>query len=167
MLQPKLPQREQGFTLAEVLVSMMITSIFFAVAMQAVVIAAILKARAEQYDEAVTWIQEDLELVIRQASEYDPAPSRCNAPTSAGGLAAGLLNDSEDLLGGIGGTPETDGPRTLGGTPFIRTRTADYATSADPFKLLKLTYTVAPKSGGSAIATVSTEVIPAAALKCP
>lgn len=160
MLQPKLPQQEQGFTLAEVLVSILITSIFFAVAMQAVVIAAIFKARAEQYDEAVTWIQEDSELVIHQASEYDPYPSKCSAATSANGLAAGLLDY-------IGGTPKTEGLRILGGTAFILTRTADYATSFDPFKLLKLTYTVTPQSGGSAIATVSTEVVPDAVFKCP
>lgn len=142
---------------------MLISCMFFATAMQAVLIATIFKARADQYDRAVTWIQEDLELVIHQAGEYEKYPSpyyssRCNVANAADGLAAGLL-------GYIGATPFP--PRTLGGSPFVLTRTADYATSADPFKLLKLSYRVAPESGGSAIATVSTEVIPAAALKCP
>lgn len=161
---PKSAQDGQGFTLVEVLVAMLITSVFFAVALQAVMIAAVLKARAEQHDEAATWIQEDLESVIHQASEYEkhtyPYSLRCNASTSAGGLVAGLLDD-------IGGTPRTEGPRILAGTEFTLTRTADYATSANPFKLLELTYTVASQSSGYAIATVSSEVIPDAAFQCP
>lgn len=140
---------------------------FIAVALQAVVIAAIFKARADQYDQAITWIQEDSEFVTNQSSEYEknayPFSSRCNVAVAADGLAAGLLNDST----GIGGTPKVDGPRIFGGKAFILTRTAVYATSSDPFKLLELTYTVAPQTGGAAIATLNTEVIADAAFKCP
>lgn len=169
MLQPKLPRGEQGFTLTEMLVAMLITSMFVALTMQAVVIAAIFKARTEQYDQAITWIQEDSELVINQSSEYEknayPYSSKCNAAVAADGLAAGfasLLNDPT----GIGDTFKIDGPRTFGGKAFILTRTAVYATSYNPFKLLEITYIVAPQSG-TAIATISTEVIADAAFRCP
>ena len=45
--------RQQGFTLIEVLVSMLIIVIFIAIALNLMVVAAIFKARAEQYDRAV------------------------------------------------------------------------------------------------------------------
>jgi len=69
MLKPKLPQQDQGFTLVEVLVAILITTLFVAVAMQSMVIAAIFKAKAQEYSEATTWIQEDLENVKYQASQ--------------------------------------------------------------------------------------------------
>ncbi len=65
----KLPQQEQGFTLVEVLVSILITTTFVATAMQAMVLAAVFKSRAKQYSEATTWIQEDLENVRHTASQ--------------------------------------------------------------------------------------------------
>jgi hypothetical protein len=42
--------------------------VFVATAMQAVVIAAVFKARAKQFSEATNWIQEDLESVRQQAT---------------------------------------------------------------------------------------------------
>ncbi len=158
---------QQGFTLIEVLVSMMIVVMFTAIGMNLIVIAAIFKARAEQYNRAVVWIQEDLEQTIAIAQKYEqsttPYSTKCNATVASSGLAAGLLNDPT----GIGGTPKTFGPRSFGGTSFTMTRTADYANSFDSFKLLKINYTVAPASGGAAIATINTEVIANAVFKCP
>jgi hypothetical protein len=43
--------------------------IFTAVTMQMMVYATFFRVRAEQYDEAVNWIQEDLESVINQAGQ--------------------------------------------------------------------------------------------------
>ena len=63
MLKQKLPQQEQGFTLVEVLVAILIITLFVTTAMQAVVIAATFKARARELAEATIWIQEDLETV--------------------------------------------------------------------------------------------------------
>ncbi|OWY67548.1 prepilin-type cleavage/methylation domain-containing protein [cyanobacterium TDX16] len=160
----KLPLQDKGFTLFEVLISILIVSVFLTVAMQALLFAIIFKVRAEQRNEAATWIQKDLEFVKNQAKEYEkntfPYSIKCIATTSNDGFAASFLNS-------IGGTPTTDGPRVLGGKNFVLNRTADYATSSDPFKLLKLEYSVSPQDGGSAIATLSTEVIPDASLKCP
>ena len=159
--------RQRGFTLLEVLVSMLIIVIFIGITMHLMVVASIFKARAEQYDRAVVWIQEDLEQAIAIAQQYEqnatPYSLRCNATIASSGLAAGLLNDPT----GIGGTPKNFGTRVFGGTTFTMTRTADYANSFDPFKLLKLNYTVVPANGGMAIATISTEVIANAGFKCP
>lgn len=66
---PKLPQQEQGFTLVEVLVAILITSLFVAVAMQGTLLAAFFKVRARQLSEATTWIQADLENVKNQAAQ--------------------------------------------------------------------------------------------------
>lgn len=161
---PKLPLQDEGFTLFEVLVSILVVTIFLAVAMQALLLATFFKVRAEQRNEAANWIQRDLENVKNQAKEYEkntfPYSIKCSATTSNDGFAASFLSS-------IGGTPTIDEPRVLGGKNFILNRTADYATSSDPFKLLKLEYSVSPQGGGSAIATLSTEVIPDASLKCP
>ncbi|MBW4552891.1 MAG: prepilin-type cleavage/methylation domain-containing protein [Aphanocapsa sp. GSE-SYN-MK-11-07L] len=154
---------EQGFTLTEVIVSLVMVVGFVGATMQTLMLAAIFSSRAEQYDRAFTWIQEDLELVRFRASEYEknafPSP-KCSATSPAHGLAAGLLAD-------LGGSPKVFGPRFIGGKDLILTRTAVYATAADPFNLLKIDYVVTPQTGGSAIATLSTEVLPNAALKCP
>lgn len=68
MLKPKLLQQEQGFTLVEVLVAILITTLFVSVTMQGMVIAAIFKAKAQEHAETTTWIQEDLENVKYQAA---------------------------------------------------------------------------------------------------
>lgn len=68
MLKPKLSQPNQGFTLVEVLVAILITTLFVTVAMQAIVFAAIFKVRAQEYTEATNWIQSDLENVKYQAA---------------------------------------------------------------------------------------------------
>lgn len=150
--------------LIEVLVSVLVISLFIAVTMQAFLIAIAFKARGDQRDEAINWIQEDLEFVKHQASEYEknvyPYSAKCNTTVADNGFAAGLLNS-------IGISPINPGPRILGGKAFILSRNAVYDDFAYAYKLLQLTYTVTPEKGGSAIATLSTEVMPDAALKCP
>jgi prepilin-type N-terminal cleavage/methylation domain-containing protein len=59
-----------GFTLIEVLVGMLIATIFVAVTMQSMVLGSLFKARARQYSEGVTWIQQDLEQLKYQAATY-------------------------------------------------------------------------------------------------
>ncbi len=72
----KLPQQNQGFTLVEVLIAILISTLFVAIAMQAIVIASVFKARARQYAEATVWIQEDLENVKSKATIAQlPLPS--------------------------------------------------------------------------------------------
>lgn len=83
MFKSKLPQQNQGFTLVEVLVAILITTVFVAVAMQAIAIAAVFKARAKQYTEATNWIQEDLENVKSQATLPLPSTTLTTATGSA------------------------------------------------------------------------------------
>lgn len=69
MFKPKLSKQEQGFTLVEVLVAILIATIFITVAMQMMVIASVFKVKAQENTEATTWIQEDLETVRYQAGK--------------------------------------------------------------------------------------------------
>lgn len=157
-----------GFTLIEVLVAMLVAAVFVSMTMQAIVTAAAFRVVASQYDEAVSWIQEDLESVVNQATQYEistqPYSSRCLATVSSGGVAAGFLNDN---VRGLGGTSVTIGSRALGGEYYSLIRTADYINSPDPFRLLKVTYRVTAQGESQPIATVNTEVIPHAVFKCP
>ncbi len=159
---------EQGFSLVEVLVSMLIAAIFVSITMQAILAAAVFRARGDEYDTAVSWIQEDHEKVIQQAIQYEsavvPYSSQCGATNAANGVAAGFLADA---VHGLGGQSVTMGPRKMGGKTYILSREGDFANSSDPFRLLQLTYTVLPQGGGPPIATVSTEVIPQAVFNCP
>ena len=161
-------QSISGFTLIEVLVAMLVAAVFVSMTMQAIVTAAAFRVIATQYDEAVSWIQEDLESVVNQATQYEistqPYSSRCLATVSSGGVAAGFLNDN---VVGLGGTSVTIGSRALGGEDYTLTRTADYISSPDPFRLLKVTYRVTAQGESQPMATVNTEVIPHAVFKCP
>jgi len=157
-----------GFSLVEVLVAMMVTMIFVAIMLQMFVAAAFFRSKGVQYNQAFNWIQEDYELVFKRASEYEanvePASTFCAATTPANGLAANFLNDTAV---GLGGATVNLGPKTFGGQSFQLTRVGDYASSANPYKLLKLTYTVTPTSRGDAIANINTEVAIYAGFKCP
>jgi type II secretory pathway pseudopilin PulG len=158
----------EGFTLIEVLVALMVAMIFITITLQMFVAAAFFRAKGDQYNQAFNWIQEDYEIVFKQASEYEsnvePASTLCAATTSANGLAANFLSDTTR---GLGGATTTIGPRTFGGKSFLLTRTGNYANSADPYKLLKLNYTVTEPNGGAAIANINTEVAIYAGFKCP
>ena len=54
----------------EVLVGILITTLFIGISMQFMVLSSLLKARSQQYSEAMSWIQEDLEDIKYQASKY-------------------------------------------------------------------------------------------------
>lgn len=162
------PNQNNGFTLIEVLVAMIVAAVFVSMTMQAIVTAAVFRVVATQYDEAVSWIQEDLESVVNKAAQYEvstqPYSSRCLATVSSDGFAAGFLNDDGE---GLGGVSTSIGPRALGGKYYTLTRVASYTSSSDPFRLLNVTYQVTAKGENESIATVNTEVIPHAVFKCP
>lgn len=65
--QKQMKPAEQGFTLFEVLIAILVITLFVSVTMQAMVFAAVFKVKAQEYAEATTWIQEDLENVKYQA----------------------------------------------------------------------------------------------------
>ncbi|PSO98083.1 MAG: hypothetical protein BRC51_15840, partial [Cyanobacteria bacterium SW_12_48_29] len=76
---------EEGFTLLETLVAMLVATTFVAATMQAMVIAAYSRIRAQETSEATALIQEDLEEVkfIATKERYNPSETeldnRCDA----------------------------------------------------------------------------------------
>lgn len=87
-LKKRLKPAEQGFTLFEVLIAILVTTLFISVAMQAMVFAAVFKVKAQEYAEATTWIQEDLEKVKYQAENLQfPQTTLPTLPTT---VAAGV-----------------------------------------------------------------------------
>jgi len=119
MFKPKLPQQEQGFTLVEVLVAILITTIFVSLAMQSMVIAAVFKARAKQIAEATTWVQEDVENVRFQAGQLKYTQLTNNPANGATSLSVSSVTGFAN-----------------GDTLRVGTDTTDYTISAiDPTAL--------------------------------
>ncbi len=79
---------QSGFTLAEVLVSILVTGSFAAAAMSTLVVGAYLQADSRIYSEASNWIQEDLEQVKIVA--YD----RCQTPFALRKTTAQVTNST-------------------------------------------------------------------------
>jgi prepilin-type N-terminal cleavage/methylation domain-containing protein len=165
---PLQSSRQKGFTMIEVLVALAISMIFLSIALQMMVSAAFFRSKASQYNEAFNLIQQDYETVFSKATEYEnsvsPYSQKCLATSSANGLAASFIGDTTT---GLGGSSTSIGPITLSGQSFTMTRTADYASSNDPYRLVGLTYTVTPTAGGTAVVSINTEVVLYAGFKCP
>lgn len=180
MFKPKLPQQEQGFTLVEVLVAILITTLFVAVSMQAMVLAAVFKARAQESAEATTWIQEDLENVKYQASRYkdntECAPAIINNGY-ADGFRDSLLklnnptNDPANKIGNQTGSYPEIFEETSRTKKKFRLRRITNPVDVAPYNRLEVSYDVSPiistNTFGKSIANFYTEVIPNAAFQCP
>ncbi len=158
---------QSGFTLIEAFVGLMVAAIFLSTTMQMLVAATFVRVKAEQSDSADVWIRSDLEAIKQRSQKYEmtvqPYSTRCHATVAANGLAAGFIEDSTE---GLGGTTKSDGPKQLGGKTFVLERTASYANTSDPFRLVRLTYRVIPEGGTTEIATKTVEVVPLAVLRC-
>ena len=160
MFKPKLPQQEQGFTLVEVLVAILITTLFVAVSMQAIVLATVFKTRAQEYAEATTWIQKDLENVKYQASRYKDE-TECAATKVDDGYADGF----RDLLLGVStnGTYSNLSSKTFRTNKVFVTRRTTTPDNTNPYNLLQISYDVLPtvdssplsSDAGAATSTIS------------
>lgn len=168
---------ESGFTLSEVLVAILLTTTFVAVALQGMVVAMLLKSKALQIGEANRWVQADLEQVRSQIT-LNQLPLnlhrlRCHPATADVGFAD-LIRDN--LAGGnTTGTADyalaTLIQTSQTGKTFQITRTVTIPAIPEntQAKILGIQYTVIPGNGaqlGQPILHFYTEVMPDAALKC-
>lgn len=181
MYKQKHPQKEQGFTLVEVLVSILIATVFVATALQAMVVASLFKAKARQYAEATTWIQQDLENIRYRAAILTRNDTKCNPPSGdqVAGYAYSLREDLRlnlaltESVASPDSNPHT-GTKAITGNTYILERDGPEAPTdikpnvrdVFPYNAMTLKYVVKPKGGGDAIATIYTEVIPDAAFQC-
>ncbi|AFY95548.1 hypothetical protein Cha6605_4630 [Chamaesiphon minutus PCC 6605] len=168
---------EGGFTLSEVIVAILLTTTFVAVALQGMVVAMLLKSRSLQLAEANRWIQADLEQMRSQLTltqiPLSLHQSRCHPATIDSGFAD-LVRDN--LAGdNITGAADYQLPPLLAnsqtGKTFQIARKLRIPSSPEnsKAKLLGIQYTVTPTSGASlerSILHFYTEVIPDAAFQC-
>ncbi len=168
---------EGGFTLSEVLVAILITTIFVAVALQGMVVAILLKSKALHLAEANRWVQADLEQIRSQVTlsqlPFGANSARCH-PTSADAGFADLVRDS--LAGGnVTGTADYSLASALQtsqtGKTFqiARTLSIPLAPENAAAKILGIEYTITPMTGVNLeqpILHFYTEVLPDAALQC-
>lgn len=157
---------DQGFTMFEVLIALMISFLFLTGTLNSMVIATAMRVRAERQAQAGYWIKEDLERVRALAAGYTDntgCPSGVGAAFSVGSTADSGLNNLTDPA-----TTTTN--RSILGRDARLTR---IATASD--NVLELEYLVenteitdTPENRSSRIlASLYTEVLPTAALSCP
>lgn len=150
--------QEQGFTMVEVLVAVVIATAFVALAMQAMVLATILRVKAQEKAKGNQWIQEDIETVKSLVTAPPLDKSLCLATSYSAGYANNLKNrlPSPDL-------PIEQAFLNFG---YNWRLTREYVEN--DFNILKIKYKVETLNGSAkTIARDYIEVIPNAALQCP
>lgn len=168
-------QSDEGFTLLEVLVAMLIATFFVLGSMQALVLATALRVKAQESQRANQLIQEEIEVIHFQAEEFAQNNSLCSATSYTGGYAESLWTS----------LPSVSGDKQLldsGGKTYRLTRTLDRDSSnniTSTAKALKINFSVSPldssgnlekdSSGNNiVIAEDYIEVIPDVAIEeCP
>jgi prepilin-type N-terminal cleavage/methylation domain-containing protein len=86
---------DSGFTLLEVVVSIVVVTFFTAATMQMLATSAMFKARAKEYAAAANLIQEDFEAVRNEASRFEfPTVSSAVAPPASPATSQIQLNSA-------------------------------------------------------------------------
>ena len=186
---------EEGFTLLETLVAMLVATTFVAATMQAMVIAAYSRIRAQETSEATTLIQEDLEEVkfIATKERYNPSETELDNRCDANGdndrkFDKNDANRDEGLADGLRDEvwEETERDRYKRnrkryktiyrrevesdeieiGKNYVLKRTLNIPDK-EPYNVLELEYEVInPQEDEDPVAEMYTEVIPDAAFEC-
>ncbi len=158
----------QGFTLVEVLVSILITTAFVAISLQGVLAAILLQSQTLQQAEATNWIQNDLAELRWQASISQLAfdRTRCQATTADQGFADAVRDRIAQT--NITSSHPYDAPvpikRSSNGQEFELRRTLSIA--GHPFNILGIKYQVQPRTGGAPLASLYSEVMADAVFQC-
>ncbi len=163
--------------MSEVLLAILITTIFVAVALQGMVVAMLLKSKTLHMAEADRWVQADLETIRSQIAigqlPFTVNRLRCH-PTSSDLGFADLVRDT---IAGGNVTGTADYPlaalvatsRTGKTFQIARTLSIPITPENPEAKILGIQYTVTPTSGGNLEQPIShsyTEVMADAALQC-
>jgi type II secretory pathway pseudopilin PulG len=188
MIQGKLKrQTAQGFTMVEVVVAILLTLIFTAISMQAIVMGTAVKVHGDEIADATLWIQEDLEDITKQAntgidfdstnSKYNtnPASDQCNPGTDlTKGYAEVLRGRTSINTGTIGSTARIPKNNSSGSKSrsyaLVRTATVKPAPTGATnwrYSVLSINYSVfRGDSTTNPISTFYAEVIPGASFYC-
>ncbi len=159
----------EGFTLIEVLVSILVATAFVGLSLQGVLTATLLQAKALRQTEALSWIQSDLAELRWQANISRLAfdRTRCQAPTADRGFADALRDRIAQI--NVTGTDPYNLPvqikRNASGQEFELLRTLSIANS--PHHILGIQYQVRPRASGAIpVASFYSEVIADAVFQC-
>jgi Tfp pilus assembly protein PilE len=183
-------QTAQGFTMVEVIVGILLTLIFTAISMQAVVMGTAVKVHGDEITDATTWIQQDLEDITTQANAIDYTSStspytfnatRCGTPgtpvTSASGYAS-VLNGLTSLVNSppalISSTAPITKTNSSGARSYYLVRTTTVkpqpsGVSNWPYNVLQISYQVYRNSDLTSPIFANpyyAEVIPGASFQC-
>jgi prepilin-type N-terminal cleavage/methylation domain-containing protein len=159
----------QGFTLVEVLISILITTVFVSVSLQGVLAAILLQSKAARQAEANNWIQSDLAEVRWQASRAQLAfdKNRCQVTNADQGFADALRDRlaQTDVTGTTSYTAPVQLKRSTTGQEFELART--FSITDSPYQILGIQYQVRPHtSEAAAVANFYSEVIADATFQC-
>lgn len=164
LLKLALQSGDRGFTMFEVLIALMISFLFLTGTLNSMVIATAMRVKAERQAQANYWIKEDLEQVRALAANFNPSTGN-GCPSGVGD--AFRTNSTAGV--GLASLP-VPGNKTILGRTASLTRTATGAGN-----VLTLTYRVdnteiadtTQNRSSRILASLYTEVLPAAALTCP
>jgi len=160
------PQPQKGFTFLEVLVGIMMMTIFVLMASEAIVMATLLRVKAQRVSEAMNEIQEDLEEIKFVASL--PTVGSCNPATIQNGYAWNILQAIDRLATNPTAPPVTDtNTVTLVKKDYTLKRILD-VNSDKPYNILKVTYQVCENTANcnNPISEFYTEVVADDSLTC-
>ncbi|WP_342597619.1 hypothetical protein VKI21_05980 [Cyanobacterium aponinum UTEX 3222] len=180
---------EEGFSILEVLVTILVITGFVLGSLQATVLATLLRVQAQDKQEATNWVQQDLELIRYQAFILDSSgvnTATCTASTYGARLRDNSLdpdidNNGFDAYQGVrindkwyrvfreytpvnnilrvnytvAYSPVVSGVNTVT-HPRYKSSASYNATSTTP----------PPSTNPNVVTTLSTEVLPNAALSC-
>jgi prepilin-type N-terminal cleavage/methylation domain-containing protein len=158
----------QGFTMIEVIVGILLTLVFTAIAMQAMVMAMAIKVHGDELSEATNWIQQDLENVktLANSLDYDGAKYTISSTACSGGTASGYANrlQTTAISGStIGASTTTTQYSSLGQRPYSLVRTTNVVSA----NTLGISYNVYPGATTvNPIASFYTEMVPGAVFSC-
>jgi hypothetical protein len=169
--------QERGFTLSEVIVAILLTTTFVAVAMQGMVVAMLLKSKALQIAEANRWVQADLEQIRSRITLSQLSLSLNQIRCHPAGSDAGFADLVRDNLAGSNVTGAADyqlatlAETSQTGKTFQIARTVSIPATPEntEAKTIGIQYTVTPSNGSTLeqpILHFYTEVMPDAALQC-
>ncbi|BAQ63629.1 hypothetical protein GM3709_394 [Geminocystis sp. NIES-3709] len=162
-------KKQGGFSVLEVLVTILVLSGFLLGSLQATVLATLLRVQAQDKQDAANWLQQDLELVRYQAFLLDnPTEASGLTPTKANACSGSTYGQRlQDFIDGVYASTATV---TVNTKSYNVTRT--YTNSGNILRIAYLVEygTTHPRYKGSGanntLAELSTEVIPNAALSC-
>ena len=145
------PVPDSGLSMLEVLVAMMVVFLTFMTSLNGLLYAAMFQVKADRQAKAVYWIQQDVENVKSAAANYTtPTTDGCTDST----IGADFLGSDLPAV--------ALSEQTLFGKEYEIIRDPNPSDN-----VLQITYTVREKNNETnVLATLYTEILPAAALSC-